>query len=845
MNPAIPPRIGSAPLPSNSAVGQRPPVLFGGSKLPGRSAAPPGGVPTPGVPGATLAVHQHHSVHHHSHHHHMHHLHHHHHHHHHPFARVPPPAAAEQNSFLSRVAEPTTPPAAAPSPAAPPVAAAAAAAPSVQTWEEYPKDLVYDIRVFKNLIQCKDFLPEEIKTFGLELWSLMADMTERPDHMMSRQGVFADTRAVVRHRIIQERKLHHEVRGILARVTPEKYDRLRQELLDLPIRQSDEADIKLVVETFFNKAIRPEDAPYAEYYVKLIAEMITHIGAREAAGAMIRREIVTQCQATFQNPDTLLTNPVQDEDLDPQEAEVKKKLAKDKLKANINLLGLLFLNGLVNEKVVTNVLFLLLYGPTEGSRSRRSRHVPADYEVEMFVELLIKTGKNITEQTKRFLDQFLSTMNELKKEHPSMRIRFMLMDAVETITNDFEPKRKAAKVPMKLDQFDENENRLKTEQTRIIEHTISQRQGRGFATQQSPTAPTPSKAPPVTPQVQPPAAPVITAKNVADALESYQDKGVAEVVQVLMKIDKKSRIAFLAKWMKRPMTVIRMTEERQRIGEVLSQLVHDSSKVLTHDDVQEILMEHLREVVSEGVHLEQTKYFSNWAKMTSVQHGEDLISPSIHSHFLRMVVEDENATMADITRLISDVSKEAREIVSHHDSKDHQRFRLLPALLLHHPAPERACEPDFDPDEEILSEIDDVEVNFFYSLYNDETTVELLASIQKHPDRADIVFSCKIVCAIFCFVRFDVNHLCVQRQIKDIMKKLVSFTNQRQPIEVAWLGEVYRTWKELDSIPTEGFVHFVRWMLEQQVISAASLTAFKAFLDTTRDAALFNSLRAV
>ncbi|CUG91771.1 serine-threonine protein kinase, putative, partial [Bodo saltans] len=111
------------------------------------------------------------------------------------------------------------------------------------------------------------------------------------------------------------------------------------------------------------------------------------------------------------------------------------KLINEKNLANINLLGLFFVNGFVNERIVTNVLFILLYGPPD---RRSSSRLPADFEVEMFLELLLKVGKNISQRTKQFLDQFIFTMTELSTYHPSKRIQLKLLHSLMIVHNGFE-----------------------------------------------------------------------------------------------------------------------------------------------------------------------------------------------------------------------------------------------------------------------------------------------------------------------------------------------------------------------------------------------------------------------
>eukprot|EP00455_Lapot_gusevi_P033718 TRINITY_DN3694_c0_g2_i2.p1 TRINITY_DN3694_c0_g2~~TRINITY_DN3694_c0_g2_i2.p1 ORF type:complete len:217 (-),score=35.32 TRINITY_DN3694_c0_g2_i2:163-783(-) len=162
-----------------------------------------------------------------------------------------------------------------------------------------------------------------------------------------------------------------------------------------------------------------------------------------------------------------------------------------------------------------------------------------------------------------------------------------------------------------------------------------------------------------------------------------------------------------------------------------------------------------------------------------------------------------------------------------------KRFRILPTLLLHRPNPEVIEEFDEELDEEtresnqdVLQQVSDPEVDFYTSLYNDESGPELLNTVSKAADRANITYSSKIICAIFCYVRFDCAFVCQQRKLTDVLKKFLGFTNSKGPVEIAWLGEVYATWRDLDRMPQNGLTTFVQWLVDSSIVSSASLSTF-------------------
>ena len=271
----------------------------------------------------------------------------------------------------------------------------------------------------------------------MEQYAAVPDL-ERPEHMSTgRLGFFGDHVASVPNRLIQHRKLHNEVMGIMSRVGPQNYEAMRDELLQLPIRQSDEEDIRQVIDSFFRKSIRPEDAPYTEYYVNLIGDLIEHMGRKDPVGISIRQMILKQCQEVFVGGGKGKDDNALE---DAEEEELRQKQIRDKGKANIKLLGLLFNRKLVNEKIPQTVLYDLLYGPNQDDKKHRHKHTPSAHDIDLFVDLLTKIAKNVSEVTSQYCESFFGALHTLSTEHESRRIQFKLMDFLDLMKRDFNPR---------------------------------------------------------------------------------------------------------------------------------------------------------------------------------------------------------------------------------------------------------------------------------------------------------------------------------------------------------------------------------------------------------------------
>jgi hypothetical protein len=87
----------------------------------------------------------------------------------------------------------------------------------------------------------------------------------------------------------------------MGKVTPEKYDLVKQELLKLPIRQSADDEVVEVVDTMYTKAVRPEEGPFAGLYAKLMADLVVSCGV-DSVGRTIRKAIIDRCQRQFEQP---------------------------------------------------------------------------------------------------------------------------------------------------------------------------------------------------------------------------------------------------------------------------------------------------------------------------------------------------------------------------------------------------------------------------------------------------------------------------------------------------------------------------------------------------------------
>ncbi|EKG08349.1 hypothetical protein TCSYLVIO_000504 [Trypanosoma cruzi] len=692
--------------------------------------------------------------------------------------RPPPlqPSASPSTNFFDRAApQPTEPPAA-----------------------SHPANCIYDIAEFVKCQHTKESPPKGILDFVTELWKEMPENKDsRPEHILSREELFRGES--MPSKVMKERKLHNEVLGILGRVGEGNLPKMKEELTNLPIRQSTDKEIQDVIQVIFNKSIQPEDSIFVPYYVKLVVSLINDIGEGEPAGRFIRNAIIRQCQRTFENAEEAQAQLEREiANLPEEEAEQRRLIFAGKQKANINFLGLLFTHGLVREKVVLHVLEWLLYG------TERKRRFPADYELIHFMNLLLTCGKSFSKEGQEFVPKFRAVLEELMHMHPQRRMQFLLLNTVETIDNNWEPPFGAKATSSS--QEHETERR-----------PVSQLPPRNKLVLAPPMNPIPSR------------------DGFWEAMDKFfVTSNAEEVITLLADIPDETRIVYCTSVIHRYMTTTRCVQQRARLGELFEELAN--KRVLPVEDVRKALFIHLRDAVKEDLFTDVPRYFCNWAIV--VKGGRDVFPPSLHTEFLNILV-DNGASRETLVNMVRDVHKIQSESPGSVETDARSRFRVLPALLRY--TPPLLSGYSMDDTEDVFRQLRecDSDVDYFYHLCEQEDSKGVFMCINSLGKAPHLAFS--MISAIFTFVRFDVEALC--REYKESVKKLVN-TKQLHLL----LEEVYVTWQALDRTPENSFLLFVK-ALRSLNAARDQLDKFKTLLTKNygaagkKDAAMLDKLK--
>uniref|UniRef100_A0A7S4VQK0 MIF4G domain-containing protein n=1 Tax=Alexandrium monilatum TaxID=311494 RepID=A0A7S4VQK0_9DINO len=231
-------------------------------------------------------------------------------------------------------------------------------------------------------------------------------------------------------------ELRRSVKCSLNKVCPENVTTIAARISEIEIHSAEE--LQEVISIIFQKALSEPHycATYADLVFNIKSEFPEFASPDGGRPQTFRSLLVDVCQKEFEMlPHALELSGADVQQCDDEELEHRRKKAKDRLLANMKIIGHLFLRQILSPRVITAIIqeLTLAHGDYED-------RLPEAYCIECVVELLMSVGHTLEAMPvgKQAIAQVCSRLLDLKQRRGaggcsaySRRIQFAIQDVLD------------------------------------------------------------------------------------------------------------------------------------------------------------------------------------------------------------------------------------------------------------------------------------------------------------------------------------------------------------------------------------------------------------------------------
>jgi translation initiation factor 4G len=266
-----------------------------------------------------------------------------------------------------------------------------------------------------------------------------------------------------------------KAKSILNKLTPEKFEKLAQDFMNVGLKNS-RALLDKAVETIVSKAQMEENFcfMYADLCVKLMNEWTDPISLLKdesnsneensekadeegmSQGKFFRNLILHRCSHEFDIDREKALEEIQNRDISEEDKLEQAILLKKRYTGHMRFIGEMYVKKMISHGIMHSCITDLLKGNNEEETlvclCKLMETIGSKLEQHEIIKKKKKKATDPPEENSIDMQSHFDEIQIISKEHPSSRIRFMMKDLIELRENNWQSRRQNEK-PKTLEEI--------------------------------------------------------------------------------------------------------------------------------------------------------------------------------------------------------------------------------------------------------------------------------------------------------------------------------------------------------------------------------------------------------